>query len=392
MITIPTISQLYTGILADLETQYGVTIPLFGKNFLRALAAVTAGKQKLQYLCLGAVQKNIFIDTADPESSGGTLERFGRIKLGRNPFPARAGQYVIQVTGEVGAVIAASTTFKSNDDSFHPGKLYVLDSEYTLVSTTDSITVRALEAGLDSALNTNDELTATAPIANVDSIASVLSETIEPLAAEEIEAYRAAGLNSYRLEAQGGAATDYRLWAQDAQGVERVYPYAKNGTTAEINLFVEATIADSIDGKGTPSAGILSAVEDVINFNPDTTLDLLERGRRPLQVIVHYEPVTIKQVDIEIGGFVGLTADIQTEILNAITGALSEVRPFIAGADVLENKNDIFDVNRIISIILSVKPGAVFTSVDLQIDSFSVSTFTFENGDIPYLNSITYPV
>lgn len=390
MINIPTISQLYNGILADLEAEYSVSIPLFGKNFLRALAAVQAGKQKLQYLALGNLQKNIFIDTADPESSGGTLERFGRIKLGRNPFAAVAAQYELEITGEIGVTIPASTTFKSNDDSLNPGKLYVLDNAYTLVAETDNITVRALESGLESSLNDLDELTATAPIANVNSLASVTAEIVEPLAAETTEAYRTAGLNSYRLEAQGGAATDYRLWSQDAQGVERVYPYAKSGETAVIDLFVEATIADSTDGKGTPSAGLLEDVEEVVDFNPDTTLDLNERGRRPLQVIVNYLPVAIKEIDIDIVGFVGLTATIEAQILTALTDAISNIRPFISGADVLENKNNILDSNRIISIILSVRPGAIFTSVDLQVDSVSVSTFTFEQGDIPHLDSVTY--
>ena len=87
MITIPTLKELYDQVLSDLETQYSISIPLFGKNFLRALAMVQAAKLKIFYLAVANLQKNIFVDTADPEASGGTLERFGRVKLGRNPFP-----------------------------------------------------------------------------------------------------------------------------------------------------------------------------------------------------------------------------------------------------------------------------------------------------------------
>jgi uncharacterized phage protein gp47/JayE len=383
MTTIPTISELYNRILTSLETEYSVSIPLVGKNFLRILASVLAVQQKMAYLKLGSVQKNIFIDTADPESKGGTLERFGRTKLGRNPFAAIAAQYEIEVTGDVGAVIKASSTFKSNDDSNNPGQLYVLDVEYTLVSSPDTITVRALEAGLSSSLNDGDELTATAPIANVNSLATVTDEVVEPRAAEETETYRQAGINAYRLEPQGGAASDYRLWAQDAQGVERVYPYNKSGATAEINLFIEATLADSDDGKGTPTAGIIADVEEVINRNPDTTLNILERGRRPMQVIVDYLPVTIIEVDIVISDFIGSTAAIEALIISELTSQISEIRPFVSGADIL-------DINKIISAILIAKPGSIFGSVDLQIDGDSVSTYTFENGDIPHLNSITY--
>lgn len=391
MITIPTLVQLYNGILADLEAEFGTNIPLFGKNFLRAKAAVQAGKLKLIYLSLGNVQKNIFADTADPESKGGTLERFGRVKLGRNPFAARAGQYELEVTGTIGSIIKASSTFKSNDDSLSPGKLYVLDTAFELTAEIDYITVRALESGLDSSLNINDELTATAPIAGVTSLASVSAEIIEPLSAEGTEEYRGKTMNSFRLEAQGGAPTDFRLWAQDAQGVAAVYPYAKSGASGEVNLYIEATLADSDDGKGTPSAMMIAEVEEVIDFNPDSTLPLLERGRRPMGVYqVHYLPVTIKDINIEITGFVGATVAIETAIFNAVATELANIRPFVSGADILDDKNDILDINKIISLILLVRPGSVFTSVDLKVDDVSESTWTFTNGDIPFLNTITY--
>lgn len=391
MIPIPTLQQLYTGILTDLETQYGVSISLAGKSALRAIAAVQAAKFKLYYLVIGNMQKNIFVDTADSETVGGTLERFGRVKLGRNPFAAQAGQYNLTVTGSIGAVIKASTTFKSDDSSLNPGYLFVLDSEYTLVDTTDTISVRALTAGIESKLNLLDALTATAPIALVNSSVSVETITIPPLAAEDLEAYRLAIINSYRLEAQGGSATDYRLWSADAQGVRFVYPYAKSGAANEINLFVEANAVDSTDGKGTPSAQLLADVEEVVEMDPDTSLPLLERGRRPLGVFeIHYLAITVKEIDVTITGGVGFTAPIQATITAAITAAINLMRPFVSAADVLANKNDIIDTNKLIGIIIQAHPGAIFTSVSFEVDSVPLSTYTFTDGNIPYLNSVTY--
>lgn len=390
MITIPTFSQLYNDILASLEAEMNITIPLFGKNFLRAMAAVQAGKLKLFYLTIGNLQKNIFVDTADSESIGGTLERFGRIKLGRNPFPATAGQYTVQLTGTTGAIVAAQTTFKSNDDSLNPGKLFILDIEYEL-DGTNIITIRALEGGLASGLEVGDELTATAPIANVNSIVAVLTESVEPLSAEDIEEYRAKSLDAYQKEPQGGAGTDYRLWAADVQGVQQTYPYAKSGFSNEMNLYVEATIADSTDGKGTPSAGMLTAVEAVVELDPDTTKPLSERGRRPLTVLqVHYLPVTIKEIDIIITGYVGITAAIQTIIFNAIKTALADIRPFVSSSDILENKNDILNINKIIFIIQNAQPGGFFDSLELKVDTVTQTSYTFMDGDIPHLQSVTY--
>jgi uncharacterized phage protein gp47/JayE len=390
MITIPTLSELYNSIVSDIETKLGVTLSTTGKVYLRVLAGVQAAKLKLYYLAIGNLQKNIFVDTAESESIGGTLERFGRVKLGRNPFPAVAGQYIVVVTGTAGAVINAQTTFKSDDASQSPGYLFILDNAYTLTGSNDTITLRALTAGIESKLSLLDTLTATTPIALVESGVYVQSESVEPRNAEDLEVYRTAVINAYQLEAQGGAATDYRLWSADAQGVRFVYPYAKSGFTNQVDLFVEATIADSVDGKGTPTAGILTDVEAVVNFDPDTTKALTERGRRPLTTIVNYLAIVVKEIDIEIVGYVNSTPSIETTIEGALEEMINEVRPFVAAADILANKNDILDTNKIIATILNAQPGSIFTQVILRVDSVQVSTYTFDNGNIPYFNSVTF--
>jgi uncharacterized phage protein gp47/JayE len=391
MINIPTTAELYEDILADLEAEYGESIPAFGKVFLRAIAGVQAAKLKLYYLAIANIQKNIFVDTADPEASGGTLERFGRIKLGRNPFPATAAQYEIEVTGTIGAVIDSLTTFKSDDDSTNPGKLYILDTTFTLASSPDTLVVRALEAGLDSQLDVGDTMTATIPIANVDKQAEVVSESVTPLAEEDIEDYRVKALNAYRTEAQGGAGADYRLWAADAQGVLQVYPFAKEGYANEVDVFVEATTEDSTDGKGTPSALILENVAEVIELDPDTTKPINERGRRPLTVfIVHCLPVVPLDVEITINDFTDVTVDEQTSIENSIEELINSIRPFVASIDILSGRNDLLDKNKIIAAIFSAKPGAVFGTIDLVVDGSPVTSYLFEGGEIPYLDSVTF--
>lgn len=384
MIPIPTLQQLFLSILADLENQYGGTIPAFGKNSLRAQAAVQAAKFYVYYKLLGFVQKNIFPDLADSEAVGGTLERAGRIKLGRNPFPATAGQYTVTVTGQAGEIIPAATTYKSNDDSANPGLLFVLDTPYTLGVGT--MTLRALTAGLDSQLDVANQLTVTAPIALVDPIVAVIAQVIDPLAAETLEDYRRKVLAAYRLEPQGGAGSDYRIWASEVQGVSQSYPYATTGFANEVDLFIEATIVDSIDGKGTPSAPTILAVQSAIE-DPTAT----RPSRKPLAVFaVNYIAITPLDVDIKITGFVGITPAIQTAIFNAIEQELARVRPFVSSIDIVADKNDIFDTNKIISLILEANPGSVFGQVDLDVNAVPVSTFTFSDGDIPSLQTITY--
>ena len=381
---IPKLNDLYNGIISDIESELGITIPTYGKSVLRALAAVQAAKLKQYYLSLGVVQKNVFADTADSELYGGTLERFGRIKLGRNPFAATQGEYTVQVVGTNGAVIPASTTFKSDDNSTNPGKLFVLDVQYTL-SGSQIITLRSLEAGVDARLSIGDTLTVTAPLVDVNSQVTVLTEVTAPVEAETLEDYRRKIIDSFRLEPEGGAGSDYRLWASEVTGVKQSYPFASTNYN-EVNLFIEATIPSSTDGKGTPSGTILSDVESAIE---DPTID--RPSRKPLAVYaVNYLPVTPKDIDIEIVDFQNLTASIQTAIESAIEEELSKIRPFVGSIDVLANRNDVIDENKIISIILDVVPGALFSGVNIYVDAVLESSFQFENGDIPYLNSVTY--
>lgn len=390
-IQIPTLNELYNDIKSQLESELNITIPVFGKSYLRVIAGVWAAKLKLYYLAIGNVQKNIFVDTADPEAIGGTLERFGRIKLGRSPFPATAGIYDIQVTGTIGATIGANTTFKANDDSLAPGKLFILDNSYILTATTDTITVRALEVGLDSRLDVGNELTSTAPIANVDSLATVLVENSQPLAAETIEDYRSKVIEAFRLEPQGGAGADYRLWSNDAQGVRRVYPYNKEGFPNEIEIYIEATIVDSIDGKGTPSTALLNDVEAVVEFDPDTTKPLNERGRRPLGVFnIDFNPVNIREIDITINSYQNLTLAKQTAITNLIESKLYEIRPFVDSVDILADKNNQLSANSIIFMIQEAVAGSSFGSVDMYVDGVLTSSIDFLLGDIPHLNSINF--
>ena len=385
MTPIPTLAQLYASIIADIEGELGIQIPSTGRVMLRAYAAVQAAKLKLFYLALGRVQKNIFIDTADPVAIGGTLERFGLVKLNRLPFPPIAGIYTIEVTGTIGAVMPAQTTFKSDDTSLNAGFLFILDAPYTLVAATDSVNVRALTAGVESQLVINDTLTATAPIANVNREAIVTAIPTPPQAAEPIEDYRAKGIQAYRLEPQGGAASDYRVWSADATGVRQVYPFSATGLVSEINLFIE-----SDSGNGVPSGALLTAVQAVVEQDPDTTKPLNERGRKPITAIVNYLPVVPKLVDVTITGYVGLTTEIQTNITAAIGELLDGIRPFVAGADVLAERQDVLNTNLLIFTIQNAQPTGFFNSLTLEVAGNSVTTYQFLNGEIPELGTVTF--
>lgn len=375
MATVPTFSELYNSVITDLQNKLGIT-SLLGKLVLPAFAAVQAGKLKLMYIVAAKVQNNLYADLADEE----TLLRIGEIRLGRILTPAIAGEYSCTVTGSSGAIIPASTTFKSLDSSTSPGKLFILDSSYTLITGVNTISLRSLEGGSDSRLEVDDQLQLTQPIASVDSYATVTNVDVTPIEGETIEEYRDEVLDSYRLEAQGGSRADFVLWSKAVSGIREAYPYVKIGSPGEINLYLEANLADSIDGKGTPTAALLQDVYDAI-----------ELDERPMGVFdIFYKAITPLDVDIDIVNLSDPT--LLTTIQTSIESHLFTVRPFIDGVDNINFANKGYLYTYEIAGIVRDTIGGTnsFDSITVTVSGTPITnSYEFTDGDIPYLNSLT---
>lgn len=387
---IPTIVELNEALAADLRSKLNLSDEDL-KKVLNAFNAVLSAQFKLLNLYLSDIQNNVFPDTADLAVFGGTLERHGQIHLNRNPNPATVGVYELEVTGEVGSVLRSGLTFKSNEDALNAGQLFVLDAEYTIVAGTNIIEVRALGSGTDFALDLADELTITEPVIGIDQIATVTTILEQPTASESTANYRQAILDAIQLEPQGGAKTDYRLWAADAPGVRRVYPYVRANNAGIVDVYVEATEEDSTDDLGTPSAALLAEVLAVIELDPDVTKPINERGRRPIQAIVETQTITLIPVDVEVIGLIENSAAITAAIRTNIEVFLRSVRPFISGADLLRDRNDILYSAGLQAVVTDVlDPSNFFNNFVMQVNGVPELSTQFSLGNIPYLRNLTF--
>ena len=388
---IPLLSDLYTNIAADLVSKLGLTTPDQLKSVNTAFASVEASQFWLAYTYLVDIQRQLSPFTADPASEGGQLNNWGQLRLGRQPFPATDGYYTATVIGVAGSVIRASITFKSNDDSTSPGNLYILDNEYICTGTNDVITLRALDAGVDYLLAVADGLTPTEPITGVSDTVAIASVTTAPTEAETTELYRQNIINTYRLMPQGGARGDYRIWAGDAPGIQRVFIYVQQENGGTVQIFVEATPIDSTDGNGTASSALLTAAEAVFTMDPDTTIPIDYRTRKPAQAFLNVLSVTPIPVDILITGLQTNTTAIQATISADLIAFLFNVRPFLDGVDLQSDRNDTVTAPKLQSVVTDAIGNAnTFLGFSLSVNGVVVNTYQFGLGNIPYLRNLNY--
>lgn len=396
MTTSPTLTELFQSISSDFKQAFSIDSENDLKRTLIALASSNAGMLKLFYLALLDVQKNIYPDLADSEKNGGTLERFGRVKLGRDPYPSTQGEYKLTVTGSIGAVIDINTQFKKTNDNNTLPSLYTTTETVTLTGTTAQVSIISDNSGKDSELAIGDNLYSVNPIVNTSSLGIVASIDAIPTDEENIESYRELVLESFRLEPNGGSNSDYVFWALDVEGIRTVYPYTTAGVAGTATVYAEATVDASTDGKGTPTQALMDALwtydkTGVFELDPDVTQLIYNRGRRQLGLTeINISPVVPVPVNITISNLKNQSVSAKASISSEISKTLYYKRPYIVGVgDINDKKDTLYMSDIIVSLQNAIELGNTYDNVTVTCNGLSLP-FKFINGNIPSLNTVTY--
>ena len=384
-----TIIELKEQISNDLRNRLNLSDDKLKKT-LDALSGVLAAQFKLAYLGVEDAQRNLYPDTADTFENGGSLNRLGSIYLNRDIRPATSAIYRVNVTGVQDSVLRSGLTFKSNIDSSNPNKLYILENEYTLTGSNDLITIRSIGGGLTYSQDNNNSLTITEPVIGVDKTVTINKNSFvsftDPVASETTQEFRNAILNAIQLEPQGGSKADYRLWSSDAAGVRFVYPYLKDGDSGTVQIFVESS-----GNGGVPNQTILDEVEEVNNFDPDETRPLQERARRPIQANLEVLPVDPINVEINIIGLNDSSTAIRESIELNVIAFLRNIRPFVDGADLIRNKNDILFSAKLQGVVTDVlSSDNFFNDFNMLVGGISETSVIFAREKIPNLINVNY--
>ncbi len=340
----PTISEIAANIVADIEAEYGQTIPILAKAVFRVWAFIQSGVFIILYKFGTEQFKQRFVQTANETFLALLGDQVGVV---RTPAQIWAGTGSVPVT-TTGGVIQAGTQLVNNAT----GIVYIVTpSKAIILSPTETMTLQSTVGGDISNLVVSDEITFASPQPGIGDTVTITIVSQEGADIEPIEQYRQRVLDRYQKQPQGGALADYELWAEEAVNVINAYPYA--GTTpGTVEVFIE--VDNQTDG--IPTAPQLAAALASINFDPVTGL----ATRRPVTAEVTTEAIVRTTFVVEVQTLNPDTPDIREAIDDAVEDLFLDKEPFIQGLSIVRRDTITnAEVTSIVSTVASANGSTV---------------------------------
>jgi len=358
------------------------------KSALYIMASAIAPVIRLLYLFGMWALNQTDPQTADDENEvpGGRLQQWGRLLKVGDPKPGQAPRYQIDITGTDGSTLLAGTAYRSNT-----GNIYLLEAEITIVAGVAQGIIKASVSedreNTEFALSVGSEVNTVNPFAGIDNPALVSAILTVATDGEGIEtSYRPRVVSFLRLAPQGGARIDYKRWPLDAEGVAASYPYSDQVEPGKINVYIEAT--PDVDPDGIPTQAVLDAAFEAILIDPETGLQ-----RKPMSDFILMLPITVLLFDMEV---IGLNApDIpaaQASITSALTAALKAKKPFLDGADFLDEKNDTISRAELLAVAVAAisRQGGTIDDLVLELTGSPIDVYVLDNGEKSKAGNIIY--
>lgn len=374
-----------------LSASQGISVSILRsitKSVFMILATVLASPFRLNYFFVQWALNQTDPQTADDENAvlGGRLQQWGRLVKVGDPKPGQAPRYEIDITGTNGSTLLAGTAYRSAT-----GNLYLLEEDIIIAAGVATGNIKATvpegRQNTEYALTVGAEINTANPFSGIDNPAIIAAELTPPTDSEDIEtSYRPRVVSEVRIANQGGAKIDYKRWPLDAEGVQEAYPYVDSIEPGIMNVFIQATT--DIDPDGIPDAPTLAAALAAITTDPDTGLE-----RKPATDIVYVFAIDLLLFDIDV---IGLDAPdpvaAQTAISDALIPFISAKKPYIAGADFTDEKNDIASRSEIIAVIVATLDplDGTITDVTLELATVPIDSHTLDNGEKGKVGSLTF--
>lgn len=399
-----TVDYVYDLLIQSFQEKFNNRLRLLPKSFIVVLAKVCAAVFVVPYKLAGWFYLQLFPDTASFDRVnvlGHDLRPL--VKLGNlfgvgEPTSGQEWEGVIAaVVALEGQVIMQGAQLKSDKT----GLVYVTSETVTTEGESVSIPVYCSQAGAAGNLEIGDELKFVSPLSGVEQAAAVSSVTQAGVDDETEAHYRARVVNRYSNQPQGGALSDYRIWAFDAEGVLQTYPYNGENSPGDVIIYVAGTT--DVYPTRVPGRELCVAVGEACTYDPETG----EANRKPLTAILdpnndgtylNIRPVSIVTIDLAVTGITGVDpGDFGAAFKSVAETYLLGREPYIRGLSDDNNRTNSVQTNSLIALANSVATGlkAAFGTVEMSIAGDAVESYTLGSGELCalgtlYVNGVEY--
>jgi len=402
-LSVPSTQAVSDQIIAAIESELGKSISLLPKSFTRVLSKALAGMWTItyKYTAWTHLQKYVaYASFNDTEVNGRTLRplvEWGRLLGVGDPVAATNAQ----LTVSFGVLNTDSSTLPAGTQLVHPssGVIYITMADVVLDTSTETVNVLAASdtdnnggAGTIGNRNvgageTGDKLEWASPIAQLDSDggAHCTVAVVTAADAETEDAYRARVVERFAGRAEGGAYSDYAIWALEVNGIINAYVYTGE-SPGQVDVYVEADEATALDEDGTPTPAQITAVEDSIESDSGGLAT-----RRPVSVIVSVEEISRQGFDVEINGLLPDDDATRTSIEQALDDYFRGREPFILGLSKLP-RLDRITIGAVAGIVddTAAAFGATVITVTLERNGAPITAWTLGTGQKAKLGAPTY--
>ena len=389
-----TIEEVQQLLIRSFEHEFNTQLRILPKSFIKILCKVFAGVFIVVYKLVGWYFLQMFPETADwKEVTILGVRIRPLVKLGvlfGVGEPLAGVQWRGVITIDVltqGSVLYSGTQLKSNVT----GKLYIVEETKTLLQTKETVSVVCTEIGTAGNLEKNDTLNFVNPYGFIKTEAVVSDVARVGLDNELESSYRNRVINRFRLQPQGGALADYRIWASEVPGVLNVYPYNDKEQPGGVLLYVSG-ISD-VYADRIPDKGLLKKVGGVCTYDPETG----KATRKPLTAMLdpkndgsysNVKPVSVAVFDVVITGVSGIVpADFAQVVKPALQNYFLDRDLYIRGLSDDNNRTNVISKNHVITVInqIAVSVKAIFETAEIRKDGKVMPLYTLDNGELAKL-------
>ncbi len=393
-----TIEEVQQLLIRSFEHEFNTQLRILPKSFIKILCKVFAGVFIIVYKLVGWYFLQMFPETADWKEVTILGVRFRPlVKLGvlfGVGEPLAGVQWRGIITIDVltqGSVLYSGTQLKSSVT----GKLYIVEETKNLLQTKENVSIVCTEIGTAGNLEKNDTLNFVNPYGFIETEAVVLDVARVGLDNELESSYRNRVINRFRLQPQGGALADYRIWASEVPGVLNVYPYNDKEQPGGVLLYVSGISDVYVDR--VPDKGLLKKVGEACTYDPETG----RATRKPLTAMLdpkndssysNVKPITVAVFDVVITGISGIApADFAQVVKPALQNYFLDRDLYIRGLSDDNNRTNVISKNHVITVInqIAVSVKAIFETAEMQKNRNVTTLYTLDNGELAKLGALT---